>query len=340
MVIAPSPAKGIHEKVVGHNVRFAYHGRNLSISTNSFLAQFLRAVSLVRFLKQQLRQRGGYVQFEGGSLGGIAGFLGFSGYVLDLPDLDFARQVFANPLLERIYRTITENLQKMGARKAGAVLSVSLSMKNYLIEMWNVNGNKIRVVPNGYSDEQVSRDGTCIRRGQVIYAGYIGEYIDAESLLRTAEAISPSGGTLVLAGDGPSLQYLKSEAQRRKLGNITFAGIVSLSEATRLVSESLIAVLPLRDTLHSRTCCPTKLSQYAILAKAIVTTRVSDDALMLEANSAAMVVGPNQASAFAEAVKELLMNPTLGKTLGERACRLFERRGWNGLAESVVTLYS
>ncbi len=53
-----------------------------------------------------------------------------------------------------------------------------------------------------------------------------------ETLLRAAETIATHKGTLVLVRDRSSFQYLKSQAQRRKLDNIAFVGMVSLSEAT------------------------------------------------------------------------------------------------------------
>src|SRR5579883_3348984 len=70
-------------------------------------------------------------------------------------------------------------------------------------------------------------------------------------------------------------------------------------------------------------CCPTKLSQYAIMEKAIVNTKVSDDALTLDANLAAIVVNPHDPDSFAAAVSGLLNDLDLAKCLGKRAKRLF-----------------
>ncbi|GEM_PF-2046406 len=73
-------------------------------------------------------------------------------------------------------------------------------------------------------------------------------------------------------------------------------------------------------------CCPTKLSQYAIMEKAIVNTKVSDDALTLDANLAAIVVNPHDPDSFAAAVSGLLNDLDLAKCLGKRAKRLFSHR--------------
>lgn len=340
VIISPTPVGSLGKDYESNRISLKHCGRNLSIARNAFTAQFLRAVALVRCLSLNLRKDSGYVQITGGSLAGIAAIVGMSRYVLDLPDLDFARQVFNNKVLQTLYERFTESLQRLGARRAAAILCVSESMRAYLASRWRVREDKMLVIPNGYYKAQVREAANHAEiPGMVSYAGYLGEYVDAKLLVQTAKEIEDIGGVLHIVGEGPAKALIMSLAHQAGSKNIRFSGILPLETATTISAESQVVVSPLRQTFHTRTCCPTKIIQYAAMGKAIVSTAVSDVVLTLKEKNAAVVVNSDDSSTFAKSVRNLLTDSDLRRAVGIRASLVFKEFDWDCLSKRLVRLY-
>jgi glycosyltransferase involved in cell wall biosynthesis len=142
-----------------------------------------------------------------------------------------------------------------------------------------------------------------------------------------------------LVGTGPSVKEILSASQRDGLKNVHISGVIPLPKALELTAQSQVVVVPLRETLHTRTCCPTKLVQYSAMGKAIVTIAVSDVALALKKDAAAVVVSPAYVQSFPRAVKVLLKDPKRRGDIGERAKFVFENYDWEKISKPLLALY-
>jgi len=135
------------------------------------------------------------------------------------------------------------------------------------------------------------------------------------------------------------VKEILSASQRDGLKNVHISGVVPLPKALELTAQSQVVVVPLRETLHTRTCCPTKLVQYSAMGKAIVTIAVSDVALALKKDAAAVVVSPAYVQSFPRAVKVLLKDPKRRGDIGERAKFVFANYDWEEISKPLLALY-
>lgn len=206
-------------------------------------------------------------------------------------------------------------LERRVARRATVVIAVSPDLADRAKAL---GANDVRVIPVGAPRREPQRTAREVRaeldaldRPLVVAAGRLTEQKNYPLLLRAAthyEVRTPRPKTVV-AGDGPLGTTLTEQAATLDT-DVTFLG--NRDDVPDLLAAADVVVMT--STWEGS---PLAAHEALMQGKPIVATAVGGLPKMLE--GAAILVAPNDAKAFAEAVETILDNPALATTLATAA---------------------
>lgn len=173
-----------------------------------------------------------------------------------------------------------------------------------VIENWAPK-NKINVTPgsNGWRHAQGLTD-----KKVALYTGTIGLKHNPNLLLAAAEAFGTEADVqIVVVSEGKYASYLKDEARRRKLGNLSvlpFQPFESYSEVLAS-GDVLIAMIEPDAAFYS---VPSKVLSYLCSGRPIVLAADKRNlaATILQRSGAGVVVEPRDTSGFVAAIRRFL----------------------------------
>jgi len=204
--------------------------------------------------------------------------------------------------------------------------------------------DRIRVIPLGLDPRLYPEAGESVRqkwealvgRGFFLFIGALRYYKGLDSLLQAAAG---SDQRFVIAGVGPMQEYLKSRARRLKLGNVTFAGIISEADKAALLHLCRAMVFP--SHLRSE-AFGLALVEGAMFGKPLISCDIGTGTSFINQHGqTGLVVPPADPGALLGAVQTLAKNPERAERYGKNARRRFlELFTARSQAESYAVLYA
>jgi rhamnosyl/mannosyltransferase len=155
-------------------------------------------------------------------------------------------------------------------------------------------------------------------------------------LLQAAQGFS---GKIVIAGAGPLAAELKTQAATLQLENIIFLGHVSDEDKVALLTLSLGVVFP--SHLRSE-AFGVSLLEGAMYGKPLISTDIGTGTSYINVNQeTGLVVPPEDATAFRQAMQWLLDHPQAAEQMGVQAEKRYEAYFTaKKMGESYSQLYS
>jgi glycosyltransferase involved in cell wall biosynthesis len=204
------------------------------------------------------------------------------------------------------------------------------------------------VVTNGLSPsflEELRMEppgGLEARRPRVVYAGLIGYPQGLGVMLDLAERLPDVD--IALVGVGPERAELETEARRRELGNVTFAGFVEGEALRDWYRSADVLVAHLRADPAFAIAQPSKLWEYMATGRPVIYGGEGEAAELIERHGIAVTVPPGSPDAMAAAVRELLDDPEHAEELGRRGRAFVQLErdrerlvaGWVGLLQRAL----
>lgn len=199
----------------------------------------------------------------------------------------------------------------------------------------------VSVVPDGtrVPEASVQPQTTNASKDPIIgYAGHLYPWKGVDVLLE-ALALLPNVSGLIVGGHPAEsdLSRLRAHATRLGLnGRVTFTGHVEPSQVAPLLRRATILVLPNRRTAVSEAyTSPLKLFEYLALAKPIVASDLPSLREVVVDGESARLVQPDEPSALAGGIRQLIDDPSLRATLAAAAHRLAPDYTWARRAERL-----
>jgi len=210
------------------------------------------------------------------------------------------------------------------ARRANAVVAVSPTDRQRMIELERIPSWKVVFIPNGIPDHP-DGDADAARRELGLTAAdrVVGTVCglrpekELETALRALGRLAPHRPELrfVVVGDGPERPRLQRLAE--ELGVPTaFLGHRANEEVSGLVAAMDVLVCSSRFE-----GMPLAVLEWMAAGKAIVASRVGGIPALLEHGQEALLVAPRDYVAFADAIARLLDDPAERRRLGDAAQR-------------------
>jgi glycogen synthase len=236
-----------------------------------------------------------------------------------------------------LLRSAGSRLERLGARRATAVIVLSESAREAMLE-WGLEPARLHIIPPGVVPELFKGpfDDPLpeVKRPRIVYVGRIAPQKDLQTLVR-AIALMETDVHLVVVGDGPQRQAI--EALATSLGirdRMSIVGFVRHEEVPKFLHNGHVLVLPsMFEELGS------VLLEGMAGGIPIVASRVRGIESVIDHEGNGILASPGDARAFAFAIDRVLKDAALRRRLTERAFADSARFTWSSLAEEIATIY-
>lgn len=291
-------------------------------------------IAVARRAKQIAERQNASLQYEHSIMAGLGSLAGASSYVLDMHDLAYSRYDHVDSMLSPVLKRGVEELERRAVARADGIVVVSEYMARELRTEWNVSGEKISVVPNGFFPEKLEPfEDVDVVAGRVCFLGTLHPKVDVGAIEEVCQL--PSVNEMVVIGDGAQRDRL--EALEQEYSELEVTGRLPDSEAFETLASASVAINPQHASDLQRSSSPVKLYYYAALGKPMVVTEgppvVKD---LVDANAA---LASDSRGDFVDSVSRVLENPDLAEALRTNALEQAQEFEWDARLDVLSRTY-
>lgn len=246
-----------------------------------------------------------------------------------------------------VLHPLGHRIEKRKIKEATRVFAVSSVLRDFLVDEYDADPEKLAVIPNCINPDGVKVDP---EKGASIAAqyglsgkrvvGFVGSFFphhgldDLIAAFAKVEHAFPNA-VLLIVGGGMNEEELKRQAvQQLGEGRVIFAGRVPHHEVYNYITHMDIAVMPRSNWYGS----PMKIFEYGILSKAVVAPDNGPVKDAMVHGDDGILIQPGK-EALAEALRLLLADQVLCERLGAHfEAKIRERFVWTKQAEYILGL--
>jgi glycogen(starch) synthase len=236
-----------------------------------------------------------------------------------------------------VLRSLGSRLERIGARRAQAVIVLSEAAKKAMVE-WSVREERVHVIPPGVVPELFKGPFVdplpSVRRPRIVYVGRIAQQKNVQTLVR-AIAFLKSDAHLVIVGDGPDRHRMERIAESLDIRDrMTVTGFVRHEKVPAFLHHADVLALPSKfEELGS------VLLEGMCIGMPMVASRVRGIESVIRHESNGLLVSPGDPRALAAAIDRVLADRVLARRLGQQAHVESGRYTWSALADRVASIY-
>jgi len=256
-------------------------------------------------------------------------------FIFSVADLWPEAAIQLGALRNRALIRLAEWLEWSTYQQASIVWTVSEGFRNTLIKRGlspehvflltnGVDTVKFRPLPQAQARAELGWDN----RFTVLYAGSLGLSHGLITILDAAEQIQDREDIrFVLVGEGGEKADLVTEAQRRKLTNVTFLDPLLHDQIPQLLAAADVSLAHARKVPSFKGMIPIKMFEAMACARPLLLAVDGDARRLAEQEAgAAIYVEPENPTALASAILSLREHPDLAEALGQRGRAYVEAR--------------
>jgi len=281
------------------------------------------------------------------------------------PDLVYGRSVIGCALAALFnYKVIIELHNKLPhqrdrvffhlllkSKNLEKIIVVTHKLKEYYINTYKINGDKIIVCPNGADEVTNSeKNDTLRKRKEVLQVGYVGNLYKGKGMEIIVEVASkmPDVDFHIIGGTDKEIRYWKGYI---KSTNIYFHGFIDQKKLALYINALDICLVPNQKIVvsivgdiddkyitkrnYGDITCPLKIFQYMAHKKPIIASDLPVIREFLNENNA-ILVPPDDIDAWVKAIYKL-KDETLRRKLGSNAYEDFiGNYTWKKRADKVL----
>jgi len=275
--------------------------------------------------------------------------------------LPYVLTVSAEPLFERelggrplkgFHKMVAAWEARYTYRQADKILCVSEPARRNLAEHWQVDPEKIVVMPNGVDCDlfHPDHDPEAARRARGLAdeptIGFVGGFqhwhgieLLVESFSAVREKIPEA--RLILVGDGRARESIEKKIEECGVRSaVMITGIVPQKDVPGILAAIDVAVLPYPELPMELWFSPLKLYEYMAAGKAIVASASGQITQVIEDGVDGILVPPGSIPFLTERLLELLRDAKLRLELGRRARqKAIEQHSWDNYIRKLETVY-
>jgi glycosyltransferase involved in cell wall biosynthesis len=234
---------------------------------------------------------------------------------------------------------------KISLRVADHLITVSENTKKELMEIFNYKNDSITVIRNGVDIREFSpsnRDDNIKSffgaEKIVLTVGHLAYRKGIDVLIRAAASILQIFPEVkfVIVGTGEDLAFYRRLSEILGVSrSVCFVGRVSSQFLRKLYATADVFVLPSRYEGQ-----PISILEAMASGCPVVLSRISDIDTYITNYETGLLVPPEDTSALASAIIELLTNENLSKRIRERALTYVrDHFDWSSVADRHIKLY-
>jgi glycosyltransferase involved in cell wall biosynthesis len=201
-----------------------------------------------------------------------------------------------------------------------AVTPISEGYKRCIVSKYGVSPEKVHVVEVGVDNiKPITSSTKSNDRFTVMYSGVLGLGYDFDVVLDAAQLLAEYADVVfVIRGVGEKASQLKEAISERGLVNVVLdTSFLPKNELNALLDSADAFVLPMADMNFVEQGLPTKVFEYQAYGKPVFCVSGGEPARYVESTNSGLIVKPNDAQGFAEAVISLYKDGEFGAELGQ-----------------------
>ncbi len=228
---------------------------------------------------------------------------------------------------------------------ADQIVTVSTALKEYLLETYKIDPEKVSVFPNAINPKMFSvsqRDGG-IREmyglNQKIIVGFVGSLrawhgIDVLMKVIPEVVAKERRAHFLIVGAGELHDAFQEFVQANQLeNNLTMTGWVSRAEIPSHIAAMDITLMPNSNFYGS----PIKVFEYMGMGKPTIAPRLPPLEEVITDGENAVLVDPGNEDALREAILDLIKNPSKRETIGKNASsHILRNHTWAKNASGIL----
>ena len=239
-------------------------------------------------------------------------------------------------------------MERWSYRKASYVNAVTEGIRQVLLTKKNVPPEKVLFLPNGVDtnlyrprtcDESLKRELGLLGKKAVLWAGTLGYSHGLEYILRAAKLLEGEPEIhFLFVGDGSARPELEQLRATLNLSNVTFCNPVPMERLPAYFSIAECSLASLTATAVNEGARPSKIFPAMASGKALIFIGKGEAARLVREANAGVVVEPGNAQGVADAVSQLIKNPSLMRELGTNGRSLVEKNfQWQVLIDRWIS---
>jgi glycosyltransferase involved in cell wall biosynthesis len=249
---------------------------------------------------------------------------------------------------EGVYTRFLRMFEWCSLKLADVTIATNESYKQIQIERANKNPADVFVVRNGPNQMRMTPAAPSDRlkgmnKSILCYVGSLNPQDGVDYLLRSLRhllhGLKRSDFHCVIMGTGDSLQDLRDLAGKLQLnGCVELTGFISDEDLQANLAAADICVDPDPSSPLNDVSTWIKVMEYMASAKPIVSFDLKET--RFSARDAAIYVEPNNETAFAAAIAQLMDQPELQKRMGAYGrCRVEDELQWAKVGSNLLNAY-
>lgn len=245
----------------------------------------------------------------------------------------------------KVRTMLKSRIRRFMLKGAARIIAVSRGIQDHLVTGYRLDPRCVVVVPNGANTtlfRQLDK-GSCRREvglardGPVIcFVGNMVRWQGVDVLVRAVAQLKSRTPALIalLVGAGPERDRLRSLASSLGVShNVRFVGPVAYEKVPIYIGASDVCLAPFEQ---SRKASPIKIFEYLACARPVIASDVDEIGEFLRSCGGGLVVPPNNVSAVADAIFQLLADPIESAAMGARGAEVvLAERSWLNTARRV-----
>lgn len=228
------------------------------------------------------------------------------------------------------FHTVSSRLESFCYRRSWLITGQSKSIINNIRERYpnyrtyhlsnGVDTNRFAAVGNNQGHHNFNVNGDCV----VMYTGLHGLAQGlGQVLMAAADLAEDHRFKFVLIGDGPEKKMLMGQAATRGLTNVEFQDPRRSEEIPALIAGCDIVLVPLTSYLLG--AVPSKLYEAMASGRPVILVASGEASQIVNEHQAGITVEPGDIKGLVQALKTLVAQPQLRRTLGENGRRAAEQ---------------
>ena len=236
-------------------------------------------------------------------------------------------------------------------QRSAAIAVYTKTLKNYISQKFNISVEKIYVIPHGVNLNtpyilDKSKKSLLFEKLNipemnkvVMYAGSLSELHGTPFLMEVIYYLSRKREDIsfLILGGGVLENKLKDWIKENKLTNVHLLGFIPSEKIGLYLSLADILVIPHAKCMQTELDQPTKLFEYLVSEKPIVSFNLKAIAEVVGNN--AVLVEPDNPKALADGILTLVNNENLCWEFGKKGKVIAEEYSWEISAKKQLDLY-
>ncbi|SFM56767.1 glycosyltransferase [Methanolobus profundi] len=247
----------------------------------------------------------------------------------------------------RILRPYIRYFETYAFKKSKGVIVYTSIIKDYVINHFGIDGNKICVVPHGVDvdfcnneveipnfQRELSKYGAI-----AMYVGSLSRLHGTPHLMSVIDELNAKRPDVLflILGTGPFKEELESFIERKQLDNVILVGYVPSEIIPFYLKKADVLLIPHSKCLQTELDPPTKLFEYLKAGKPIVSFDFK--AVKEVVGDKAILVEPENIVSFADGIIKVLDNKVYYLERAKEAVSIVASYSWEASAEELFKAY-